>query len=98
MPKLKKYWGNSPKWARILFWIFLSVGVGLIIGSFFVPPVGVIDSSILQAVGEIQGFAALGVGFECIFTGMHVSLEKGDTKIDVSGETKCDCNYAKKTN
>ena len=47
MSKLKKYWDNGPKWARVLFWVFLSIGVGLMIGSFFVPPVGVIDPSIL---------------------------------------------------
>lgn len=88
MAKLKEYWGNNPKWARILFWVFLGISASLIIGSFFVPPMGVIDSSVLSAVGELQGFAALGVGFECIFTGMNVSLEKGDTKINVSRETK----------
>lgn len=84
MEKLEEYWGNSPKWTRILFWIFLGISAALIIGSFFVPPMGQIDPSVLQAVGELQGFAALGVGFECIFTGMTVSLEKGDTKINVS--------------
>ena len=88
MSKLKEYWGNSPKWARILFWVFLTVSAGLIIGSFFVPPMGKIDSSVLEAVGELQGFAALGVGFECIFTGMSVSLQKGDTTIQVSGNNK----------
>jgi hypothetical protein len=88
MTKLKEYWGNSPKWARILFWVFLGISTALIVGSFFVPPMGSIDPSVLQAVGEIQGFAALGVGFECIFTGMNVSLEKGDTKINVSSEIK----------
>ena len=88
MAKLKEYWGNSPKWARILFWVFLGISTALIVGSFFVPPMGQIDSSVLQAVGEIQGFAALGVGFECIFTGMSVSLEKGDTKINVSHENE----------
>ena len=90
MSELRKYWNNSPKWARILFWVFLTISTGLIIGSFFVPPMGVIDSSILQAVGEVQGFAALGVGFECVFTGMSVSLQKGDTTINVSREPKKD--------
>lgn len=84
MKDLKEYWGNSPKWARILFWIFLGISAALIVGSFFVPPMGVIDSSVLAAVGELQGFAALGVGFECIFTGMNVSLKKGDTTINVT--------------
>lgn len=86
MEKAKQFWGNAPKGARILFWIFLGISAALIIGSFFVPPMGIIDPSILQGVGELQGFAALGVGFECIFAGMSVTLKKGDTHISVSND------------
>ena len=84
--RLKEYWQNGPKWARILFWVFLGIGTGLIIGSWFVPPMGIIDSSVLAAFGEVQGFASLGVGFECIFEGMDVSLQKGDTQIDIKSK------------
>lgn len=90
--KIKEYWGNSPKWARILFWIFLGISTILIIGSFFVPPMGKIDPSVLQGVGEIQGFASLGVGFECILEGMNVTLQKGDTTINVSRNENCEAN------
>jgi hypothetical protein len=47
MSKIREYWGNSPKGSRILFWIFLGISAGLIIGSFFVPPMGIVDSSVL---------------------------------------------------
>ena len=90
--RIKEYWGNSPKWARILFWIFLGISTILIIGSFFVPPMGKIDPSVLQGVGEIQGFASLGVGFECILEGMNVTLQKGDTTINVSRNENCEAN------
>lgn len=89
--KIKEYWGNSPKWARILFWVFLGLSAALLIGSFFVPPMGIIDVSVLKAIGELQGFASLGVGFECIFAGMDVTLQKGDTTINVSHDNNCDC-------
>ena len=89
--KIKEYWGNSPKWARILFWIFLGLSTVLVVASWFVPPVGEINSSVLAAVGEIMGFASLGVGFECIFAGMDVTLQKGDTKINVSHDSNCSC-------
>lgn len=92
MSELKKYWGNSPRWARILFWVFLGISTILIIGSFFVPPMGTIDPSVLQGVGEIQGFASLGVGFECILEGMNVTLQKGDTTINVSRNENCEAN------
>lgn len=90
--RIKEYWGNSPKWARILFWIFLGISTILIIGSFLVPPMGTIDPSVLQGVGEIQGFASLGVGFECILEGMNVTLQKGDTTINVSRNENCEAN------
>lgn len=86
--RFKEYWQNGPRWARILFWIFLGIGAALITASWFVPPMGIIDSSVLAAFGEIQGFASLGVGFECIFEGMDVSLQKGDTQIDIKSKEK----------
>lgn len=90
--RIKEYWGNSPKWARILFWVFLGISTILIIGSFIIPPMGTIDPSVLQGVGEIQGFASLGVGFECILEGMNVTLQKGDTKINVSHNENCEAD------
>lgn len=43
------------------FWlkILTVVSVGLIIASFIVPPTGVIDPSVLAAVGEIAGLMAI---------------------------------------
>ena len=93
--KIKEYWGNSPKWSRVLFWIFLGISAALIVASWFVPPMGIVDSSVLAAVGELQGFASLGVGFECIFAGMDVTLQKGDTKINVSYDADCTCETSK---
>ena len=90
--KIKEYWKNGPFWAKILFWVFLTIGAALIIASWFVPPMGVIDGSVLAAFGEIQGFASLGLGFEAIYEGMNVTLSKGDTRIDVSREENCSCD------
>lgn len=45
--RIKEYWSNSPKWARILFWVFLGISTILIIGSFIIPPMGKIDPSVL---------------------------------------------------
>ena len=92
MARLKEYWNNSPTWARILFWVFLVISAALLVGSFFVPPTGIIDSSVIAAVGELQGFASIGVGLECVFAGMEVTLSKGDTQINVSHNSNCDCN------
>lgn len=81
---IKQYWHNGPHWAKVLFWVFMIIGTGLIIASFIIPPVGLIDPSVLKAFGEIQVFASLGMVFECVLRGMDVQIEKGDTKIQIN--------------
>ena len=76
---LKKY-----KADKIVFFICLIISVGLIVGGFFVPPMGVIDGSILMAVGELFAFAALGVGAQAIADGRKVKVNKGDVEINVN--------------
>lgn len=89
--QIKEYWTNGPTWAKVLFWIFLIIGTGLIIASWLVPPMGIIDSSVLAAFGEFQGFASIGLGFEAIFQGKNVTLSKGNTQINVSQADNCSC-------
>ena len=43
----------------IPFWICLIVSIGLIVAGFCVPPMGIIDGSVLTAVGILFGFASL---------------------------------------
>lgn len=45
----------------------LIFSAGMIIAGFMVEPPGVIDSSVLTAIGEITGFVSLCVGFETGF-------------------------------
>jgi sugar phosphate permease len=59
------------------------VSVGLIVGGFFVPPMGVIDGSILTAVGEMLLFPTLLYGFRAIELGLGVKFQKGETTIEI---------------
>lgn len=43
----------------IVFWVAFMVSIGLIVGGFFVPPVGVIDGSVLTATGLLTGFVEI---------------------------------------
>ena len=43
----------------VVFWIAFIVSIGLIVGGFFVPPVGVIDGSVLTATGILSAFVEL---------------------------------------
>lgn len=71
---------------KIVFFICLTIAAALIIGGFFVPPRGVIDGSVLMAVGELFAFAALAVGAQAIADGRKVTIEKGDININVNEE------------
>lgn len=68
------------------FWFyFLAVtAVGLIIASFLLPPVGVIDNSVLAAAGEIFAFAALGTLVHAIDKGKTARVMHGNTSLEVS--------------
>lgn len=66
-----------------VFWICLAVSVLLLISGFVVPPTGVIDASVLKGVGELFGFAALGVLGHAIDKGLDTRIKHGDTIIEV---------------
>ena len=70
--------------SRITFAICFFVSVGLIIGGFFVPPMGVIDGSVLTAVGELLLFPTLLYGYRAIELGLRVKFQKGETSIEIS--------------
>lgn len=66
-----------------VFLICLIVALGLIITSFFIPPLAVVDGSVLAAVGEIFAFAALGEVAAAIERGHSASISHGNTTIEI---------------
>lgn len=70
------------------FWITLLTSVALFIGGFFVPPMGIIDGSLLQAAGILLGFGSVGMLPEIIQAGKTVKINlPGDNSIEV-GKTE----------
>lgn len=69
-----------------VFLVCLVASVGLIITSFFIPPLAVIDGSVLAAVGELFGFAALGEVAAAIERGHTASISHGNTTIEIKKE------------
>ena len=69
--------------SRLTFAICFFVAVGLIFGGFFVPPMGVIDGSVLTAVGELLLFPTLLYGFRAVELGMRVKFQKGETSVSI---------------
>ena len=66
-----------------LFLLTLLTAIGLIVGGFFVPPTGVIDGSVLTAVGELFAFGALAQLPHLIGMGKEVHIKHGDTSVTV---------------
>ena len=76
--------GTRSFWlSRVTFSICFFVSVGLIVGGFFTPPIGVIDGSVLTAVGELLLFPTLLYAFRAVELGLRVRFQKGDTSIEV---------------
>lgn len=60
------------------------LSVLLIVGGFFVPPLGVIDGSVLTAVGLLLMFAVIEKIPEAIKLGRNIKLQKGDSSMEIS--------------
>ena len=72
------------KACRIAFLIAFGASIGLIIAGFCVPPHGVIDGSVLTAVGELFAFAALAFGGHALTLGYDLKVQKGETTVEVN--------------
>ena len=91
--KVVKTDGTKSFWlSRFTFAICFFVSVGLVVGGFFVPPMGVIDGSVLTAVGELLLFPTLLYGFRALELGCKVKFQKGETSIEVVHEDG-DCGH-----
>ncbi|MCQ2754587.1 MAG: hypothetical protein MJ231_06025 [bacterium] len=65
------------------FYILVGISIVLIITSFLVPPLGVIDGSVLASVGELFAFASLGTLIKAIDKGKKASVTHKDTTLTV---------------
>ena len=69
---------------NLFFWLFSIIGILLIIIAFFLPPAAQIHQSVLYAVAEINGFAALGAVIKAIDKGVDATFQKGDTSVTIT--------------
>ena len=69
-----------------VFYVNLAVSILLIIVGFVVPPTGVIDSSVLTAVGLLLMFATIDKIPEAIKVGRNIKVQKGDASLEVTTE------------
>lgn len=65
--------------SKVIFWVTFGVSAALIVVGFLIPPTGVIDGSVLTAVGELFAFATLGQLPSLIQKGGDVSIKHNNT-------------------
>ena len=69
------------------FFIFFSIAaLLLIVAGFIVPPTGVVDSSVLIAVGELNGTLAIGAVIKAIDKGRSASIKHSGTEVTITGD------------
>lgn len=68
---------------KVVFYICLVTAIILLGVSFALPPTGVIDPSILKAVAELLGFAALAIIGKNLAMGKEVTYKHGDTEVTI---------------
>ena len=71
---------------RKIDWILSLAAVGLIVASFIVPPTGMIDPSVLAAVGEIFAFTALLSVSSHLSNGKEAKIKHNNTEITIGDE------------
>lgn len=75
----KNYISNN-----LFFWLFSGIGLLLIIIAFFIPPAAQIHQSVLIAVGEINGFIALGAVIKAIDNGGSATFQHNNTSVTIT--------------
>ena len=82
---MREFYRNYLK-DNTFFWLFSSIGVILIIVAFILPPLSVIDNTVLIAVGEIDGMIALGAVIKAIDKGESATFTHNNTSITIGKE------------
>lgn len=66
------------------FYVNLVISILLIVGGFLVPLVGIIDGSVLTAVGLLLMFSVIETIPEAIKAGKNIKVQKGDSSVEIS--------------
>lgn len=84
---MKSFWRNYIA-ENLAFWVCLGVAIVLLCVSFVLPPTGIINSTVLEGVAELFGFASLGAVYRAINKGVPASVSHGGTTISVNKEAE----------
>lgn len=74
---------RSTHWSAICMGVISAV---LLAASWIVPPRGVIDGSVLAAVGELFAFGSLAAVFHALDKGADATIKHGNTEITINND------------
>lgn len=69
--------------------------LGFLVAGFFVPPMGIIDGSVLKAVGELFGFATLWTVVFALRRGSDITIKHGQTEATINNDSDEQLNNIK---
>ena len=84
--RFRQFTRNVRPCTTIGLWFCTISAVGLFAASFFMPPTGQIDPSVLKAAGYCFAFAGLYEFREAVLEGLGIKLTHGDTTIEVKDQ------------
>ena len=70
-----------------VFYFNLFISIALIVGGFLLPPMGIIDGSVLTAVGELLMFGVLAQIpsiLDAVRNGKSFKFQKGGSSVEIS--------------
>lgn len=71
-----------------VFFICLFTSIVLLIASFVLPPLGIIEPSVLAGTGELFAFATLGSIVAAVERGKKATLSKGNVNLTIGDDAK----------
>lgn len=83
MDSLKAFTRNVRTSTTVILMVCITATVGLSIASFIVPPMGVIDPSVLKFASWLFAFASLATLREAIREGIGAKLTHGNTTLEI---------------
>ena len=76
--------------SNVIFAVTTFFAIGLFVGGFLVPPMGVIDGSVLKAGGLLLGFASVAQVPVLARHGTDLKIQHGQTSLSVNNPEKED--------
>ena len=80
-------WIKSMQFAKLMCALLTACAIGLFVWGFFVPPLGIIDGSVLKAGGVLLAFAVMWViAHVVIELDKTAKIKHGQTEIELKEE------------